>query len=251
MSATDLEEALRRALRPEQEGGESCSAALYRYASGDVTGAELAEFKLHLAGCPLCQRDLASFRALDTAAKPSSFHLAPWMAWAAATALALIVVGVSFKDDLFQGKPLPAEGQFLIKGGYHLHVAVRRGDHHFIASSGDHLQQGDVLGFFYTAPRHTYLVLLFADHQGRIQRLFPSGEPRLLASGVERPLADGAVMESGVGCEWIVAFFSERRLSEDQLRAALHKAWAGRSPACVLAPMTLNETVVDSLTIKR
>jgi hypothetical protein len=68
---------------------------------------------------------------------------------------------------------------------------------------------------------------------------------------VERPLPDGAVLEPGEGCEWIVAFFSPEPVPVDRLREALTRAVRARQADCRLGEMDLGNIAVDVLIMRR
>lgn len=248
MSPEALEKGLGLLLSPDRADGEACARDLYRYASGDATPDEAVAFETHLAECRRCRADLEAFRRMDesAAAVPS---LPVWRpAWLAAAVLLLCVLVVGLFVFLRSGEPRP---EFRIKGPFRIHVAVQRGERRFVAASGDRFEAGDVLGFFYTAPEDGYLSVLFIDSQGKITWVFPARPPGRVLSGVERPLPDGAVLEPGKGCEWIVGFFSREPADLEEFETLLRRAVQERRPDCTLGPMELEGVSIHALILRR
>jgi hypothetical protein len=230
MDLPQIEDGLRRLLRPRDDDL-PCSPALYRYAAGESSPEERQEFEAHLFGCRDCREALARFRQPQRRA---------WRRWTAAAA-ALLLVGVLAAAAWWLRRdhvPAPQPGALAMKGGFHLTVAVARGDRRFVAASGAELQAGDRLGFFYSSPTAGYLVLLFADENGTVARLYPPAEPERLPAGERVRLADGALVEPGSGCEWIVGVFTAERPDVARLEGALRGALRRRE-ACQLPGLEL------------
>jgi hypothetical protein len=228
-SPSRLEQGLRSLLRPDSADAAECSAALYSYAAGEATSEEASAFEAHLSTCEACRQDLATFEALGSsrsAASPRRRSLWPrWLligAPAAVAATLCIIIVARF----LQTRPEPAAGGRLqIKGGFQLQVAVKRGAREFVATPGQELRAGDLLGLFYTAPARTFLVVLFADSEGAISIGYPAtGQPQQLPAAEQAPLPDGAVVEGDSGCEWIVALFDRQRPDVERLTEALRQA---------------------------
>jgi len=266
MSHEAIEQELRRLMSPEFADGGACAWDLYRYAAGEATAGEAAEFEAHLATCEECQVDLAAFRAERE--EPPRTRAAAWrwaaggLAAAAVLALGLFIglpgevdrpgrtVNLRPKGPSASGEG-PATG-FRVKGPVRLQVAVQRGSKRFVASAGQTFETGDVLGFFYTALDETWPVILFCDTEGNITQVFPPpGAAVSVPAGVERPLPVSAVVEEGRTCEWIVGFFSSRQPSMDTLQSALREAVRGRSPDCALLPMDLEDVTMDVTLLRR
>jgi hypothetical protein len=244
MKAPLLEDALKEALSPARADGLDCSAALYRYAAGDLSPEEAADFRAHLVHCKPCRADLEVFHRSEAAARRKWYQLPAWLGrWqlglAASTLAAAMVFSAWFLRQ--DGDRIDPIARLRTKGSSALHVAVRRGEQSFRASDATQFLDGDVLSFFYTAPTGTWPVIMFADRYGELSRVYPAGAPVLLPEGVEQPLPASAVVQHTVGCEWLVAFFSpkERPPQVGELEAALRSALADRKPdaACTL-PLT-------------
>jgi hypothetical protein len=248
LSFEPIEEGLRSLLSPDRADGGVCSLDLYRYASGDATPEEAAAFEAHLTGCDACREDLDVFRGMTGAVEPGR-PVPGWRpAWLAAAALLLCMLVAGLFVALRSGEPGP---EFRIKGPFRIHMAVQRGERRFSASSGGTFRTGDVLGFFYTAPEDGYLVVLFSDQRGKITRVFPVREPGWVRAGIQRPLPDGAVLEPGEGCEWIVGFFSQKPSDVEELGEFLRRAVQDRKPDCTLGPMEPEGISIHALTLRR
>lgn len=251
MSFSTIEEGLRRLLAPETADGEQCSRALYRHVAGEATAEEAEAFEVHLAECLSCREDLASFRSIDAGARPAralSLHRPVWAVAAAAFVLCVLAVGLWFG---LRDRDRDVSEGFRIKGPYQVKVAVQRGDESFTASAESVFKSGDVLGFFYTAPEDRYLVILFSDELGQITRVFPAGPLVQMPAGVERPLPDGAVLEPGSGCEWIVAFFCKEPVEVNVLNDLLRRAVEARKPGCILGAIELDDASLQVVVLRR
>jgi len=213
-------------------------------AADEATQAAAAD---HLQACPECATDLLQLEALrargalDPTAAPveeaapaaaaggaptSAAETAPPRAWlrrvapaalAAAAAAALVLAVDELRTP--EGAAAPPDREVatgLVPKGLPgeptdaLAVAVQRGTRRFTARPGDLLQDGDQLGLFYSATTTVHLAVLHRDEAGAVTPLFPAAgvTSQRVAAGRERPLPDGAVLEAGAGCEWLVAIFS-------------------------------------------
>jgi hypothetical protein len=241
MKAPLLEAALKEALSPARADGLDCSPALYRYAAGDMSPEEAADFRAHLVHCKPCRADLEVFHRTEESARRRWYPLSAWFRrWRLGLAASTLVAGLVFsvwflRQDGDRTDPIAT---LRAKGSPALHVAVRRGEQSFRASDATQFLDGDVLSFFYTAAKGTWPVVLFADRNGELSRVYPAGAPVLLPEGVEQPIPASAVVQHAAGCEWLVAFFSpkERPPQVGELEAALRSALAARKPdaACTL-----------------
>jgi hypothetical protein len=205
------------------------AVALARYAADDLSAAERLEFEDHFNQCSECRADLESFTSVADiwdAGEPApegilarllGFWSLPRLALAASAAvLALVLVLVPFG-------PREKERVLVPKGTWQLHVAAERSGHTFRVQDGSILQTGDQLGFFYTAERPGYLMILYADEEGEIVRLFPALKPQsaIAAEGKNIRIPDGAELSPGEGCEWVLGLFSDQPFTGDQAREAV------------------------------
>ena len=125
--------------------------------------------------------------------------------------------------------PRHEDEQLVLKGyGDNLIVAVERAGKVFTADYLDTLKTGDRLGLFYTASAPGYLAVLSRDAKGDTAVLYPSGKAvsAPVQAGEKKSLPDGAVVDEGSRCEWIVAVFSDAPLSLEKLRHIVANAKA-------------------------
>jgi hypothetical protein len=250
LSFAPIEEGLRFLLSSDRADGETCSRDLYRYVSGDATSEEAAVFEAHLVLCRPCREDMDAFRKTTESIEPGR-SIPGWRpAWMAVAALLLCVLVAGLWVALRSGEG-ELGSEFRIKGPFRIHMAVQRGERSFVASSGDAFLTGDVLGFFYTAPEEGYLAVLFSDQRGRIVRVFPDRPPGRVRAGTQWPLPDGAVLEPGEGCEWIVGFFSREPSDVEELGELLRRAVQDRKPDCTLGPMEREGVSIHALILRR
>ncbi len=250
MSTDGIEEKLAELLHPEAADGEPCSADLYRYASGDMTDAEAAQFKMHLAQCDHCRTDLSEFELIGAqptpTALPRRWRTITSVAVAAAAMIAIVLVwGTGVLDRGEEQGRTPA--QFRPKSGYKLHLAIDRGGERFTAAVDQVFEPNDVIGFFYTAPKATWPVILHGDGQGKITRIFPADKPVRLPAGVEQPLPVTVVVEQGRDCEWIAAFFDDRAPQLRVLERAFRQMIKQRRAECVLGGTKIPHGSVESI----
>jgi hypothetical protein len=215
----DLEKLLRRALADAELPACQRSQELARWAAADLSPEERAEFRRHLDACLECQADLRSYEASGPAWDEPQGRLAAWLSavkarprllvvgLAAATAMALAILAIP---------PSATDHPLQAKGTWHLVVAVDRDGQVFRASPGIRLMRNDKLGFFLSSGTPGYLTVLYADESRTVVRLYPTGaiagdQPMV---GDEVRVSAGAVVSEGSGCEWIIALFSKRTISE-------------------------------------
>jgi hypothetical protein len=216
--------------------------------AGGATPEEIERAGEHLRACASCAAATQALHDLDRGPAPA---LAPpaslteraraWVGrpvtWAAAAACAALVVGAA----VFLQQPTDAarEIEFAVKGeADHMDVAVQRKGQRFRLRPPGQLEDGDQLGFFYTAERPGYLALFDLRASGKASLLFPRDASRsgAIAAGSEIPLPDGGSFTRAPGCEWLVAVFSDRPLAIETSSAALRNAAAASGPACDLQP---------------
>ena len=265
MTKPDLEKQVAVALGAADAGRCDRDEDLASYAAGDLDPQQALAFENHLADCADCSADLAQFEATGelwrtTPEEPvpdrgrwrlfGGWNLAPsFGAGALAVAAAMFWV-VPTAPPANDGPP---SVRLLPKGGNQLIVAVERHGEAFRGVPGGRLFDGDRLGFFYTAPQPTHLMLFHADTAGEITRLFPVGGDRSagVAAGTKAPLPDGALLSpSPRGCEWIVAFFSPQPLAGADATAAVEQMLAGRIE-CQLAVPPRDDAEVRVFGFKR
>jgi hypothetical protein len=107
-----------------------------------------------------------------------------------------------------------------------LTVGVKRDGQTFVASPLQVLKTGDRVGFFYTASKSGYLAVVNRDGMGTASVMFPNGalSSARIDAGKEIPIPDGAVVERGKACEWIVAVFSDEPMQLEKIKSTVENA---------------------------
>jgi hypothetical protein len=198
--------------------------------SGDADRETALMVDEHLATCDSCREALLMLRWTEEASavgtisdlaerpRPSVKNRIRQFAPLAAAAVFVGALSVYFLHT--QQTSEVETPQFMTKGAKDtITVAVRRGDRLFTANHLDKLSSGDSLGFFYSSKQNGYLALFTRDSRGDVSVLFPmaGGGSGPIVAGENISLPDGAVVEKGDGCEWIIGVFSERVLSVPNL----------------------------------
>ncbi len=209
---------------------------LARYVAADLSEEEQGHFKRHLETCPACQADMRRYEELagawqDQASKAGImqawFRSWPRLALAASAAMLLLALALFLPPD----SPSSPERKLIPKGAFELLVAAERKGHTFRVENGSVLNEGDRLGFFYSATQAGYLMILYIDESGELVRLYPAEDvlSSPVVQGINLSIPDGALVKTGRGCEWVVGIFSRRELSEALLGEAVNRMWARRS----------------------
>ncbi len=250
----EIEAMLERVLLRRDAGRCPQAAVLALYVCGDATREEALEFERHLLGCAECRADLHGFHAAAAPWKSVGQRSLAWrlrarlrqpvlFVAAGAAAAVAIVLAVS---------PRVLESHLVQKGAPQFHVAVERDGHVFRANEGVALRSGDRLGFFYTAGSPAFLAIVYVDESQEVVRLHPTDDafsaPVSPGNGVRLP--NGAVINDGRGCEWVVALFSHERLDERGVVSAVKRMVATRS-GCELGRSGLTGVTVQSLGVRR
>ncbi|MFC1610526.1 zf-HC2 domain-containing protein [Myxococcota bacterium] len=240
----DIEQQLVAYFHAQADPHDAHDTALARYVAHDLATDERKEIEAHIEACPRCAELISKFEGVSTVweaaivdrAQPRwRLWLSSWRAWsllASATAAAALLIWVGPVVDE------PESERLRPKGGWQLHVAVRRGDQLFRAQSGDRLSTGDQLGFFYSTGEPGHLAILYVDGNGDAVRLFPAIEPGSapIESGEDLRIPDGAVLSPGLGCEWVVGVLSTQAMSESQLGRAVTDMYDGREDCTLGQP---------------
>jgi hypothetical protein len=135
------------------------------------------------------------------------------------------------------------EEQLRPKGTWQLHTGVERSGHEFLAYDGIRLETGDRLGFFYTAEQPGTMMILYADEAGDIVLIYPAQAKTSarIDAGREVRVPDGAVVDPGRGCEWVIGLFSDRpfaiRTAHEVIRRMLEERIGCRIPARIPVDM--------------
>ncbi len=252
LSSQKIAEELKTTLGPdflEQRQHEECSESLafYRNSAGEMDAEEQESFRTHLSKCSECRRDLQFLEAQDAAPKTEGFFAGRrrFRFLAPIAALGLLLGSLWLTNIFFEEQP--GEHVQRIKGAFKLQVAVQRVEDRFVARSGDEFQSGDALGFFYSSAKDGFLSVIFYDAQGNQEKVFPTEQKGAAAvkAGVEVALPDGAVVEDGQGCEWIVALFAEAKFDPGSLSLQIQEAARAAGPGCRLSLQKIVDLDVD------
>ena len=192
-------------------------------------------FDDHLAVCPLCQEVMVTHSRIDDVLPPADVRatakprrktwrvMAAPLAAAAVFALGLTAYVVALLSD---GEDAPGT-TLRIKGAEDsLSVVVQRGTRQFVLSPLDTIQEGDRLAMVYSAERAGFLLVFSRDAKGRANLLYPttgtSSAP--IFAGEKIALKEGGFVEHGIGCEWIVAVFSDKALDSGRILEAVEES---------------------------
>lgn len=223
----------------------------------------------HLLSCSLCRRTLLYLHEFDLQTQASLADEEPirmprlsgtgnWK-WIATAAGLLVMLGSIFlfratpEESILSSETLSPKGQH----GKHtdlFYMAIERGQTQFTARPLDKLMTDDRLGFFYTADTPGYLTIISLDSAGDTTLLYPVNElsSAPIAAGKQMPIIDGAVVGNGVGCEWIVAVFSDKPLiNQDVKDAIFNSADQHTDSKCDLAIQVPEARTVLILPMKR
>ena len=227
---------LRLARSPHEE--ECDGLARVAEVAAGVAGAEATVAAgEHLQRCPSCAAALDLWRRLEAepAVAPPQPDRPRILLRPAAWAAAVVACGMVLLWQL----PDRDDEQLAVKGpgGDAFHVAVQRDNERFRLQPGQTLEDGDRLGFFYTASEPGYLALLSASREGRVSVLYPRDVTHAasIVAGSEKPLPDGGVFRRRADCEWLVAVFSDGPLPLAPLVESLRDAAAAADDDCALA----------------
>jgi hypothetical protein len=233
------------AFRQAGAGSDDCPglAAVSAVLVGGADADQIRAAGKHLETCGECAELVRAYRALEEkpavepAPRPSGF--VPRLAWIAACLIALVAGGLSVWVYLSRERePVPSEG-FLLKGGADTMVlAVQRGNTRFTARPGDRLEEGDRLGFFYSAMSAGHLAVIDLTASGESTVLFPQGSQSSspIPPGERLALPDNGTVGKVESCEWLVAIFSDRPLPLSDLKERLSAEVKAAGPGCKLEP---------------
>ena len=219
--------------------------------AGVADSNEAAAAEMHLATCSECRAAVLLLLGIESQMKATSkaasfapyqprirIALRPYFWIVAATAVLVLAVVVFRSASRQAAHP---EAALSIKGTADLlDVAVKRGAAEFTARPLDRLAEGDKLGFFYSSTRDGFLAVFNIDNDNSVTRLYPALEAHSASIGQasHTPLPDGAFVRDGLGCEWIVAVFSDKALDLEKISELLRGADTTDSPAT--CPLTVH-----------
>ena len=192
---------------------------------------------VHLSTCESCREVLRHLAVLDAPETPSLTKprkaARSIRAVAALAASVLLAVGISYQVLQTPDQPGPSDDPSMRIKGFEdrLSITVKRNNTQFAFTPDDNLEINDRLAFSYAAEREGYLMIFSRDAAGRTNLLHPKDTTTSakIFAGERIALPDGAVVDTGEGCEWIVAVFSDTPLEWTNVsRAAKNGATTGR-----------------------
>ena len=198
----------------------------------------------HLESCAECRETLVTLHWSDSTERGSlpsassdpmrNKHSTSQIAkWAAISAAAVLIITFAWLLLYRNNKTLPSDNTMMeIKGqDDNLAVVVGRGASRYILQPLDRLETGDQLGIFYSTNRPGYLMVMALDASGAISLLSPAerSESCPIETGENISLPDGAKVEAGSGCEWVIGVFSDTALTVKEVtRAIQHRIQTDR-----------------------
>ena len=188
----------------------------------------------HLSTCENCRRTVLACEVPDEedrkprAKKSEIVYIESHPTWrfvAIAAAILLLILS-SFLVVSKLSSVSTVESMATKSGSDRIYVAARRRDSEFLVRSMDRLEKGDQIGLFYSTEKSGYLMVLNLDEAGTVNRLYPvrGSKSARVEAGTKVPLPDGGLVETGAGCEWFIAVFSDVPLSQSEMNASLSAA---------------------------
>jgi hypothetical protein len=228
--------------------------------AGFATPKRFEEVSAHLSACHRCRDAVMMLCAIDETADSTLSAVVlpkkrtrstPWhgslqkTAWAVAASL-LLVMGLYFFAFYPSDAIKPSGEDMLIKGTPDsFFVGVSRGPHRFSAEPFDKLEENDSLGMFYTAKEDGFLMVINMDNSRNVSLLYPVGqtESGAIRAGKEVSLSDGALVQAGSGCEWVVAAFSDAPIQLKEMTRVLKGAAVSKRPCDLKVSVPAARTV--------
>jgi hypothetical protein len=221
--------------------------------SGQADVGQIQKTAEHLKECEACRQVAELFHDQSPQAenvipaKAPTFFNRQLVLWAAA-GLVMIIIGLSlvWKMQHLSVEEKPTT-EFVIKGHTDtLAIAVQREQTRFTAKVGDELLKGDRLGFFYSSAEPGYLVLFDLEESGQASLLYPAGKQKsgAISAGQNIALPDNGTVGKIVGCEWLVAVFSDKPLSVDSVRKELRSEISKAKDDCRFTPVVTRARTV-------
>jgi hypothetical protein len=194
----------------------------------------------HVAGCDRCRSELEAAQAAHRRFDEHVFartlpaierRLGPrprWRLWLGAIAVAGATVAIL--PLLLRTRPQAPDPAWQVKGPGGLKIFGRRGDRAILVEDGARLRPGDQLRFAVQPGDARFVLIGSVDGRGRASLYYSSTAVGGDAGPVQL-LADSIVLDDAPGPERIFAIFSERRLEDREVEAALKAVGAGGAEA--------------------
>jgi hypothetical protein len=200
-----------------------------RMLAGDLDDDAGARARDHVAGCSACAARVGAFEAARAATPPDMEALrrvaaappAPvmrraWRGWWPSLGLAL-AAGVA---GLVVAVRSPAPESTGIKGAARLGFFVKHGDAIRRGVAGEQVSPGDLVRFVVSTPRAAHLAIVSLDARAAASVYFPpAGVGDGVAAGTDIELPRATLLDDTLGPETVAAFFCERAVDLDALRA--------------------------------
>ncbi len=247
-----LNQVLKLHYQPEAEAFCVETERIAAVAEGLANSEQAQAAHCHLGACADCRQDFQTMLQLKAArifaggvprlAIRPGHSLRNWSMAAAVLVALSVSLGAYLGLDQRPEEPysMVAKGETEA-----LEVAVQRGIQRFHLRSEDRLLPGDRIGYFYTAHRDGYLMVLDVQQDAGITVLHPVGESQsaAIAAGTQVSLADGGVVEASQGCGWIIALFSDAPLTLAEIQKHVNSAVGNQRDCRLTLPVPHTRTV--------
>jgi hypothetical protein len=218
-------------LRAHEEEIESLAKVITGVADEETRG----RVDRHLESCAECREVLVTLQWADSPAtegpdvgseRPRQDKRASsaGLRWVAVSAAAAMILGFAWLLSTLGEKTAPTDSRMGLKGtDDNLTLVVGRGASRYVLKPLDTLETNDQIGLFYSTLRDGYLLVFALDDAGETSLLFPAGgaQSAPIRTGDNLSLPDGALVEAGSGCEWIIGVFSDAPLRVSDVTRAI------------------------------
>jgi hypothetical protein len=118
-------------------------------------------------------------------------------------------------------RPVASHPGVIVKGQPEFNVYRFRQSVRSLVKSGQDFKKGDVLGFTYRAAGQRYLFMVLKDQKGELSWLYPNDGQRSIPLASQGKLTDSVELDGASGTEKLYAFFSQKPLTGDEVKALL------------------------------
>ena len=205
----------------EEARWQGCLSAyrLDRFRLGELSPAEAAEVRAHLAGCAVCREAEALLGAAqaDYLTLASPLRRQPRAGRALAWGVGAVALAATCVLALAPSPAVRSKGAATSFGMYVQHQQVVRR-----ALPGEAVAPGDVVRFVYSSLQPRFLAILSVDGAGRASVYFPDGPQAVPVPAAEdAPLPLGTQLDGVLGEELVVALFCQQPQQLEGVRRAL------------------------------
>jgi hypothetical protein len=262
--------------KPDEIGACGCRLhELRRHRLGELTGADRERVSAHVAACETCRARLAaleaeqqSFLAKTDIATESARILERLEQREAAAEQSLAARIIAFIVDP-RRRPAIALALVLLfiapialivqperrgnrtKGSVALEMFVNAPNGPRLASNGERLKEGDQIQFRYRAAGKRYVFVVSVAGQGALEPLYPDTPAKSIPISPDgmHVLEGSVILDEVRGPERIFAFFSDRPLSFEEVKAALDAKLKRESDITALQEVDLEREDVDEASV--